>query len=189
MSNTNSPRGFGQSSTTGGATSNFGLTPGKMAYNASACYKGDAVILTAGKIAVATATGNTGAAIVGIADSFSWVSTAQGRRVWQSFYPGSDSVGNADVDVLFINLLAAEFDVQVNAGTAAQADVGSFFNFATGTPNTYSGLSGMSLDYSTKNASQGVLPFVLRAILQQPVTDPTSAYNKVRVGFATLTNY
>lgn len=189
MANTNSPRGFGQSNTIAGSQPNYGLTWGKMAYNASAVYNGDPLKLVSGKVAVATVTGNTGAAVVGIANQFTWVSIAQSRRVWQSYYPGSDSQGNADVDVGFISLPNAEFDVQVNGGPAVQADVGSFFNFASGSGNTYSGLSGFSLDYASKNATQGSLPFVLRAILQAPGTDPTSAYNIVRVGFATQTNY
>lgn len=187
MANVLSPKGFSPSNFTNGVSGNFGLVPGKMAYNASACYKGDPVILSSGKIAVATVTGNTGAAVVGIADSFSWVSIAQGRRVWQSYYPGNDSQGNADVDILFNGHPDALFDVQVNAGPAVQADIGSFFNFASGSGNTYSGLSGFSLDYSTKNASQGSLPFVLQAIYTAPGTDPASAYNMVRVGFATRT--
>lgn len=187
MTNTNAPRGFSPSNFTAGIPGVFGLTPGKMAYNASACYQGDPVILSSGKIAVATVTGNTGAAVAGIAVSFTWVSIAQKRRVWQNYYPSNDSQGNADVDVLYAGHPDALFDVQVNAGNAAQADVGSFFNWATGTGNTYTGLSGFSLDYSTKNASQGSLPFVLQAILQAPGTDPASDYNIVRVGFATQT--
>jgi hypothetical protein len=171
----------------GGVSSNFGSVTVPMAYNASAVYKGDPLILSSGKAAVATVTGNTGAAVLGIADSFSWVSIAQNCRVWRSFYPGSDSQGNADVSCWVLGHPDALFDVQVNGGPAVQADVGSFFNFATGAGNTYSGLSGFSLDYSTKNSSQGSLPFVLNAILQAPYTDPTTAYNIVRVGFATRT--
>lgn len=187
MTNSNAPFGFKQSSVIAGTEPNFGLVSGLMAYNASATYKGDPVILTSGKVAVATVTGNSGAAVVGVADSFSWISIAQGRRVYQSYYPGSDSQGNADVQVLYVAHPNALFDVQVNAGTALQADVGSFFNFATGVGNTYSGISTFSLDYSTKNGSQGTLPFVLYEILQPPGTDPTSAFNTVRVGFATQT--
>lgn len=187
MANVSAPRGFGPASMTSGVTTNFGIVIVPMAYNASACYKGDPVKLVSGLAAVATVTGGTGAAVLGIADSFSWISIAQGRKVWQSFYPGNDSQGNANVDC-YVNVHPDSlFDVQCNAGPALQADVGSFFNFASGTGNTYNGLSGFSLDYSTKNATQGSLPFVLNAILQLPGTDPTTQYNIVRVGFATKT--
>lgn len=195
MSNTFGPIGFQYLGLADGFDPNFGLTPGLMAYNASACFAGDPLILSGGKLAVATATGNTGAAIAGIAVSFSWVSTSQGRRVWQKYYPGNDSVNNADVRVHFAGNPQALFEVQVASaaagtaagGPAAQADVGSFFNFATGAGgNTRSQLSSFCLDYSTKNAAKGVLPFYLYSVEQAPKTDPTSAGNLVRVGIATL---
>lgn len=187
MSNTQAPRGFSETNFKAGIAGQYGLQTVPMAYNASAVYQGDALILSSGKAAVATVTGNTGAAILGVAVSFKWNSTAQGRVVWQSWYPGSDSVGNADVECWMQGNPGALFQVQVNGGPAVQADVGSFFNFATGTGNNSVGFSGWSLDYASKNASQGVLPFVLHSLVQAPLTDPTSAYNLVRVGFATQT--
>lgn len=190
MSNANSPFGFKPSNFFAGLQPNYGLNTSPMAYNASACYRGDAVILSSGKVAVATVTGGTGAAVLGIAWQFKWVSIAQKQTVIASYYPGSDSVGNADVECWFLGNPDAVFTVQINTGgPAVQADVGSFFNFATGTPNTNSAVqtSGMSLDYSTKNASQGSLPFVLRSIIQAPQSDPASNYNLVNVGFATQT--
>ena len=195
MTNTFAPKGFGESSFIPGLAQSFGLIAGSMAYNASACYSGDPLILSAGLVAPATVTGNSGAAVVGVARSFSWISIAQNRRVWQSYYPGSDSVNNANVTCHFQGSPESRFTVQVsNAGAAGggpalQADVGAFFNFYTGAGNTSSGISGFSLDYATKNASAGTLPFVLQAVLQQPITDPTSANNLVVVGIANLTKF
>lgn len=192
MSNVLAPFGFKPSDFISGQSPNYGLQTGLMAYNASATYRGDAVILISGKVAVATVTGNAGAAVLGIAWQFKWVSIAQKQVVWASYYPGNDSVSNADVEVWFLGNPDAVFTVQINTGgPAVQADVGSFFNFDTGTPNTLSAVqtSGMSLDYSTKNASQGTLPFVLRGIVQAPQSDPTTDYNLVTVGFATQTKY
>lgn len=187
MSNTQAPRGFAEANFYAGQTGTYGLQVVPMAYNASAVYKGDFLKLSSGKAAVATVTGNTGAAVLGAAVSFKWNSIAQQKVVWQTWYPGSDSVGNADIECWMQNNPHALFDVQVNGGPAVQADVGSFFNFATGTGNNSVGFSGWSLDYASKNATQGTLPFVLHSLLQQPVTDPTSAYNLVRVGFSTRT--
>lgn len=190
-SNTNAPFGFKQVDAIGGGSPNYGITSGVMAYNASATYRGDPLILTSGKLAVATATGGTGAAVVGIAEYFKWVSIAQNRTVIQSFYPGSDSQGNADVQVGFINFPNAIFDVQSNGTNIAQAVVGQFINFATGTGNTYTGQSGFTADYATLNATQGVLPFVVQGIEPGPIGSPTydytGTYNIIRVGFATLT--
>lgn len=197
MTNTFAPKGFQDASFIAGLGQNFGMTAGKMAYNAAATYKFDPLVLSSGKLAPATTTGNTGAAIAGVAMSFSWVSIAQNRRVWQNYYPGSDSVNNVDVDVWFQGSPEALFVAQVSDGGAAgsgtnqavQADVGSFFNFYTGSGSTSSGLSAYSLDYATKNASAGSLPFVLAQILQPPITDPTSANNLVLVGIANLTKF
>lgn len=190
MTNVNSPFGFKQVDAIGGSSPNYGLTWGLMAYNASACYMNDPLKLVSGKLAVATVTGNTGAAVAGIAAVFKWVSIAQNRTVIQSFYPGSDSQGNADVAVGYINLPNALFDVQSNGAAFAQTDVGRFVNFASGSGNTYTGQSGFTADYSTLNDSQGVLPFVIQSIEPAPGVsnyDPTLSYNIVRVGFATQT--
>ncbi len=182
MSNTNAPQGFGEFGKVAGSAPNFGMSTGKMAYNASATYAGDPLKLVSGKVAVATVTGNTGAAVVGIARGFSWVSIAQSRRVWQSYYPGSDSQGNADVDVWYDNDPQGLFIVQSSGTAITQADVGKGINFATGTGNTYSGLSGFAADQATLNGTIGVLPFIVRQIVQAPKSDPTASYNQIVVG-------
>lgn len=188
--NTNSPFGFKQVDRASGASPNYGLTWGVVAYNASAIYAGDPIILTSGKLAIATVTGNTGAAVAGVAAMFKWVSIAQGRTVIQSFYPGSDSVGNADVAIGYINDPNALFDVQSSGTAIVQADVGKGVNFATGTGNVYTGQSGFTADQATLNGTIGALPFVVQAIEPGPIVsgyDPTLSYNIIRVGFATLT--
>lgn len=191
IANVNSPFGFKQVDATAGVSPNYGLTWGLMAYNASACYSGDPVILSSGKVAVATVTGNTGAAVLGVASVFKWVSIAQSRTIIQNYYPGSDSLNNADVNVGFINLGGAIFDAQSNGTAFAQADVGKGVNFATGTGNNATGQSGFTLDQSTLNATIGTLPFVIQAIEPGPISnnlyDPTGTYNIARVGFATQT--
>lgn len=190
-SNTNAPFGFKQVDATSGVSPNYGISAGVMAYNASACYRGDPLILTSGKVAVATVTGGSGAAVLGIAEYFKWVSIAQNRTVIQNFYPGNDSQGNADVQVGFINLGGAIFDVQSNGTNISQANVGEFINFATGVGNQYTGQSGFTIDQGTLNSSQGTLPFVVQGIepgpIGSPTYDPTGTYNIIRVGFATQT--
>lgn len=194
MANTLAPKGFREYGLVDGQAPNFGIATGKC-LAATAIFYGDPLKYgTAGYLAPATVTGNTGAGVVGIAFSFSWTSIAQGRTVRAQYYPGNDSVNNADVTVHFTNNADSLFIAQVTsaaAGTAvggplAQADVGSFFNFATGAGgNVQTGASSFSIDYSTKNATQGTLPFYLYQLVQAPVTDPTSAGNLGIVGFAT----
>ena|ERR1700722_10033757 len=196
MTNTLITGGFRYIGLVDGSPPNFGIATGYCAYNASAMFAGDPLIISSGLLAPATATGNTGAAVAGVAVSFSWLSTAQGRRVWQDYYPGSDSVSNANVTVKYVNNAGALFQVQTmssSAGTAVggpmvQADVGQAINFATGAGgNTANQQSSFGLDFSTLNATVGVLPFYVYQLIQAPATDPTTAGNLVQVGFATLT--
>lgn len=194
MANTLSPKGFTDIGLTDGNTPNFGLAPGKCLYSAVLA-KGDPLILSSGYLALATVTGTTGAAVAGIATSFSWNSIAQGRTVRDTYYPGNDSVNNADVTVHYTNAANALFQVQVCASTTSaavggpvtQAHVGSFFNFATGSVNTYTHLSGYALDFSSLEASSTTLPFYIYNLVQAPATDPTSAGNFVIVGFNAFT--
>jgi hypothetical protein len=187
MSNQNSPVGFRDAGIVVGAGTTFAIAKGPMAYNASACYWGDALINSSGKLAVATATGNTGAAIAGIAVWFSWQSIAQNKFVRQPYYPGSDSVGNADVECHYISDPNTLLIVQSSGTAITQANVGEYANFTTGTPNTSTGASGMSLDQTTLNATQGVLPFQILGLPVAPLqnTDVTSSYNLVYVKIAT----
>lgn len=193
MANTLAPKGFREYGLVDGQAPNFGIAKGFCVYS-TAMFYGDPIKITAGYLLPATVTGNTGAAIAGVAYSFTWVSIAQGHTVRAQYYPGNDSVGNADVTVHYTNNPDSLFTAQAtssSAGTAVggpltQADVGSFFNFATGAGgNTQSGASSFSADYSTKNATQGTLPFYLYQLVQAPATDPTSAGNIGIFGIAT----
>lgn len=191
MANTFAPKGFREYGQTDGVSPNFGLAAGKCLYT-TALFSGDPLIKSAGYLSAASTTGNTGAGIVGIAYSFSWNSIAQGRTVRAQYYPGSDSVSNADVTVHFGNSPNSLFTAQVassSAGTAAggpllQASVGLFINFATGAGgSTTTQQSSFCLDYSTLNASSTTLPFFVYNLEVAPATDPTSAGNMVIVGF------
>lgn len=191
MANTLSPKGFREYGVTDGTTPNFGLASGKCLYT-TALFSGDPVILSAGYLSAGSSTGNTGAGVVGVAYSFSWNSIIQGRTVRSQYYPGSDSVANADVTVHFINAPSGLFTVQVtssSAGTAVggpvtQASVGKFINFATGAGgNTSTQQSSFSVDFSTIATSSTTLPFYIYNLEASPVTDPTSAGNLIIVGF------
>lgn len=196
MTNTLITGGFRYVGLTDGSPPNFGFANGFCAYNAAAMFAGDPLVIAAGLLTAGTTTGNTGAAVAGVAVSFTWISTAAGRRVWSQTYPGNDSVGNANVSVKYVNNPNAIFEVQVmssSAGTAvggpaAQDDVGLFYNYATGAGgNTSNQQSSYGIDFSTENATQGVLPFYIYQLEEAPRTDPTTAGNLIRVGFATLT--
>jgi hypothetical protein len=196
MTNTLITGGFRYLGLVDGSPPNFGIATGYCAYNASAMFAGDPLIISAGLLAPATVTGNTGAAVAGVAVSFSWISTAAGRRVWQDYYPSNDSVSNAAVEVRYVNNPDALFQAQTMGiytgntvgGPMVQADVGLGINFAPGAGgNTANQQSSFGLDFSTLNATVGVLPFYVYKLIAAPATDPTTAGNLVQVGFATLT--
>ena len=196
MANTLAPFGFREYGNIDGSVPNFGMAQGFMLYT-TAMFSGDPMKWgTAGYLAPATATGNTGAGIVGIAYSFSWVSKTLGRTVRAQYYPGSDSVNNADVVIHYTANSQSLFTAQTtstSAGTAlggplVQADVGTFFNFATGAGgNTSTGQSSFSIDFSTQNTSVGVLPFVLNRILPAPALNSAASAGNIGIfGIATL---
>ena len=196
MANVLAPTGFREYGTIDGSPPNFGQAKGFCLYS-TAIFSGDPLKWgTAGYLAPATATGNTGAGVVGIAYSFRWTSTALGRTVWSQYYPGNDSVNNADVVVYYTAAPNSLFYAQAtstSAGTAiggplVQADVGTFFNFATGAGgNTQTGASSFSIDFSTQNTSVGVLPFVLYRIAEAPLPNTAASAGNIGIfGISTL---
>ena len=195
MSNPNSPFGFLEATAFDGATTNYGQGRGFCLYNATALGKGDLLVSSAGYLSQATVTGG-GAAIAGTMIGASWISIAQGKRVWQEYYPGSDSVSNADVDIFYLAhpnavLLTQALNVAA-AGAVTQAKVGLYANFAipaTGAATTGGHWkSGFALDDNTITSSKGPLPLQIIRLEQPPVTDPTSAFNLIQVSMVNLLN-
>lgn len=193
MSNPSAPFGLQDASAIDGATTNFGLATLKSLFNVATFGKGDLLSLTNGELAPAAVVPG-GAQIAGVANMATWVSTAQGRRVWQAFYPGNDSVSNADIDVRLDCHPNSYFRIRcannAGLGPVTQASVGKFANFSIPTAGaTTSGgfwKSGYMLDDSTISAIAGNLPLKIVFIEQQPITDPTAAFNIVRVQLANL---
>ncbi len=199
--NPNSPFGFREIGLIPGSPPNFGTRKGLIA-NASttAMFYGDPLLpQSAGYYGLATVTGNTGAAIGGIAVGFSWFSLTQGKHVWSKYWPGTGvAETNADIEVDICANPHQLFEVQCLLGPIAQASVGSYANFAVGAGGRTFGAgnqSSYSLDDGTINATAGALPF---EIYQLPVPGPLAAqyaqagydatqpYNRVWVRMANL---
>lgn len=193
MANTNAPFGFRYIGLLDGSPPNLGIYTGQLTQNyGTAIYTGDALLpISGGNFALATVTGNTGAATGGIALGFSWLSKAFGCRIWRPYWPASGDA-NSVIEVKVANHPDAIFEVQALLGPITQASVGEAINFSNvGTGNTFSGISGMSADDGTITTSSATLPF---AIYQVPGTsipignlDPSSAYNVIKVRFNNLT--
>lgn len=193
MANQSAPFGLKDTSALEGAVTNFGLYTGNALFNAAAMGKGDILSIVNGEYSPAAVVPG-GAQVAGVMDMATWVSTAIGRRVWQAFYPGNDSVGNADVNIRANVHPNTVFEIRcannAGLGPVTQASVGKFANFSIPVAgSTTSGgfwKSGYMLDDSTISAIQGNLPLKIISIEQAPNSDPTSANNIVRVQLANL---
>lgn len=182
MTNTNAPFGFKETGVLSGSAPNFAVAQGAAAYNAGAMYQGDVLDLSSGLLVPDSVVGG-GAPIAGIAVGFSWVSIAQKRRVFQNYYPNSDSVDNANITVHYMAAVGSQlFIVQSDNENITQANIGQFANWAAGAGgNTYTGMSSAALDAGSLTGTQGDLPFQVVSLLGAPQTDPAATYNQVVV--------
>jgi hypothetical protein len=191
MSNNNGPNGFRLSTRVDGAPVTGGLTTAFFLNSAGAIFYGDPLIISGGFVAQAAVVPG-GRQVAGVAiNQASWQSKTFNRTIINNYWPGTaDAITGSTPSIKIIADPQAFLEVQT-AGTSGaaltQAAVGQFFNYnAGGGGNTGNGISGYSLDDATGNTVQGNLPFKLVWIEQQPFTDPTSQFNRVRVGFANL---
>lgn len=185
MANTNAPFGFALSGYLPGKTPNFAPSVRRIASaNGTAIYNGDPVTgLNTGYITRSTA-GTT--SIAGIFIGCKFFSTSAQRTVWRSYWPGSDATG--DVEAYIIDSPDAMFRAQAGGSTTAIgfADIGAGINFALGTGNTATGVSGAYADQTTINTTS-TLPFRIVDLVRDPPgangTDTASAYNHVLLAF------
>lgn len=193
MANTNAPFGFRQLYGGSGGVPTFAQSVRRIAStNTTAIYSGDPVMPVVG-----TATGYiTQAApgtttLAGIFVGCKYVSVSQKRTVWSNFWPGADA--NGDVTAYVIDDPASQFVVQGNGTTfnisgtpsaVVSSPIGQYAQFAIGTGNTATGMSGA---YLNTLGTTVTLPFIVRGLIYDPPgsngADPNSAYNWVIVGF------
>lgn len=186
MPNVQAPFGFSPIGRIPGMTPNFAPSVRRIASNNStAIYKGDPVTsLSTGYITRSTA-GTT--QIAGIFWGCKYYSTSQRRTVWSNYWPGSDATG--DIEAYVIDDPDARFVVQAGGSTTpiGFADINANANFALGTGNAATGLSGAFLDQTSINPATTTLPFRIIDIVREPPgqngTDIAAAYNYVIVGF------
>jgi hypothetical protein len=182
MPNSNAPFGFRQYSGTGSAPT-YEQVPVRIAYNASAIYYGDPVQPDANGYVVVGSPGTT--QIAGIFQGCKYLSVSQKRTVWSNYWPGSDVASTNIVEGYIINDPNAKFVAQTGATGATAADINANVNFAIGTGNAASGISGASVDMSTVNTTN-TLPFRIVGLdVDPPGTNGTDAgaYNLVIVAF------
>jgi hypothetical protein len=182
MPNSNAPFGFRQYSGTGSAPTYEQVTV-RIAYNASAIYYGDPVLPDANGFVVVGAPGTT--QIAGIFQGCKYLSVSQKRTVWSNYWPGSDVASTQVVEGYIINDPNAKWLAQTGATGATAADINANVNFAIGTGNANTGLSGAFVDMSTVGTT-ATLPFRIVGLDVDPPGSPgtdVGAYNYVVVAF------
>lgn len=182
MANTNAPFGFRQYSGTGSAPT-YEQVPVRIAYDATNIFFGDPVTPTNGGLVVQGAGGD--AQTAGIFVGCQYLSVSQKRTVWSNFWPGSDVAATNYVTGYIVNDPNAKFLAQVGTTGLVVADVNSNIDYAIGTGNTMSGISGAFLDQSTLNTTS-TLPFRVVSLVTEPPGAPgtaAGAYNYAIVSF------
>ena len=168
MANTFAPFGFSQYSGTGSAPT-YELVTAFADYNASPMYFGDPVFRNSDGSVYPTTPG-TGI-LAGVFQGCSYLSVSQKRTVWSNYWPGSDVASGNTVSVKLVNDPNAQFVAQVGGSATtglALTDIGANVQFAYGTPNTMSGLSGAYIDITVTPATTATLPFKFLGLVTFP---------------------
>lgn len=183
MANTNAPFGFQPVRRFDGAAWSGQQTVMKLVYNASAIYRGDPVKLGSDGYIVRGTAANSGHTTCGIFYGCRYISSANNNPIYSPYWPGSGSLGTADVEAYVITDPDVVFSVQSDSTTPAQAQVGYNVDFVVGTGNTLTGISGSYVDMANK-AVTATFPFrVVEIPSTVPGYDQASGYNLVYVAW------
>lgn len=186
MANTFAPFGFSQYSGTGSAPT-YEQNVGFCAYNTAAMYFGDPVFQNSDGSIYPTTPG-TGI-LAGVFVGCKYLSVSQKRTVWSNFWGAADVASGNTVEVYVVNDPNAKFVAQVGGSTStglAATDIGANVQFAYGTPNTMSGVSGAYIDITVTPTTTATLPFkVVGLVTSPPGANGTAsgAYNYAVVAF------
>jgi hypothetical protein len=189
MANPTIPYGFRSVGLIDGGAPTFGLVARSMgASYATAVYQGDPCILTAGLPALATVTGNTGAGVCGVFQSFTWPSISAGMTVRDRAWLGNiaDIASGGVLTAHIVMHPQAKFQVRVTGVPNDPVTIpmtGNLINFAVGAGPGNNKVSTYSADSATETSSSATLPFKIFEVLGQPITDPTLANNEIIVVF------
>ena len=183
--NVNSPFGFRYIGDASGGSPTDALTAAIVqSTNTTAIFAGDPVSPDGSGFIVQATAGTT--QLAGIFKQVEYLNSSVGREIWFPSWPGTGNNGNG---AALINANPFSLFVAQSNGTAiARADVGANINFAIGTGNTTTGISGATLDQSTINTTN-TLPFRIVALWSDIAppgsvgTDNTSQFNWAVVTF------
>jgi len=187
MANTFAPFGFAQYKGTGSAPT-YELVERSIGLSAGAIYSGDPVTSQSDGTIAQSSPGTT--QIAGIFYGCEYISATLNRAVWSPYWPGSGSaLANTTVKAYIVNDPNAQFLCQSgNAGSpVALTDVGANIQFAIGTGNALTGLSGAYANQAVISPSTTTLPFRIVSLVTNPPgsngTDTASNGNFIVVAF------
>lgn len=188
MANTLAPFGFRQISGTGSAPT-FEQNVGFTAYNAAAMYYGDPIFQNSDGSVYPTSPG-TGI-LAGVFVGCKYLSVSQKRTVWSNYWGAADVASTNTVEVYVINDPNAKFVAQVAGSTStglATTDIGANVQFAYGTPNTMSGISGAYIDINVSPTTTATLPFKVVGLVTDPPGANGTAAGAYNLGIVQINN-
>ena len=168
MANTSAPFGFRQASGTGSAPT-YEQVATFCAYNTGAMYFCDPVFRKSDGSIWPETPGTD--ALAGVFVGCKYLSVSQKRTVWSNFWGAADVASSNNVECYVINDPNAKFLAQVGGSSStglAVTDIGANVQFAYGTPNTSTGISGAYIDITVTPTTTATLPFKVVGV----VTDP-----------------
>lgn len=194
MANNFAPFGFRPVNTSNGPM-NWRISTRRISSsNATAIYRGDAVMQVTGPangyIKQATNALTPTTPLAGVFWGCEYLSVSQKRTVWSQYWPGADA--QYDVTAYVIDDPNARFVVQTSGGGFQVANpfvfgnspVGQNVNLNIGVGSTNTQQSGMFIDGIGSNPA---FPFVCTGMVLDPPgsngTDATSVFNWIEVGF------
>lgn len=187
MANISAPFGFRQISGNGSAPTYEQVTTFCL-HSTGAMYFGDPVYRVAATGGVGPATPGV-LALAGVFVGCKYLSVSQKRTVWSNYWGSADVASPNLVEVYIVNDPNARFVAQVGGSTSVglvAADIGLNVQFAYGTPNANTGISGAFIDISVTPAVTSTLPFrVVGLKTDPPGVNGTQAgeYNLAVVAF------
>lgn len=182
MANVSSPNGFQYFGRLDGAAPTVGNTVRKVLLSyATPIGFGDPVVSVASGYIQKAAPGTT--QIAGIFFGCKYLNLAVGRMVWAPNWPGTTQ--GSDAEAYLSTDPQSMFVAQSNGAPITFADIDANINFATGTPDTVTGMATTQLDQATI-ATTATLPFRIVGLLSQYQpgsngTDDASNNNRVIV--------
>jgi len=185
MANTNSPFGFRYIADVSGGSPTDALTAALVqSTNTTAIFQGDPVSPDGSGFIVQAAAGTT--QLAGIFRQVEYLAPAVGRDIWFPSWPGSGNSGNGNASINSNPF--SLFVAQTLLTSLSRADIGANVNFAIGTGNTTTGISGATIDQSTVSTTN-TLPFRIVALWSDiappgsPGADNSSNFNWAVVTF------